>query len=63
MENPEKSELIFSELYKLRDDNNRRFVRAWRRLHELDPGAFADYQRAISENDEKITRLMRLLCE
>ncbi len=54
---------VFAKLYRLRDDNNRLFVRAWQRLHTLDPEFFQSYQMAISENDAKITRLMRWLCK
>lgn len=45
-------------LYTLRDANNRLFVKAWRRLQELDPVMWKEYQQGISDNDRKITELM-----
>ncbi len=53
----------FRRLYELRDENNKWFVSAWRRLRELDQSFWAEYQQRISDNDEEITKLMRSLCE
>lgn len=56
-------DVAFRNLYTLRDRNNRLFVSAWKRLKELDPEFWANYQIQISINDEEITQLMRALCE
>ena len=45
-------------LYTHRDANNRLFVKAWRRLQELDPVMWKEYQQGISDNDRKIMELM-----
>jgi hypothetical protein len=50
-------------LYVLRDANNRLFVRAWRRLEELDPEMWKEYQQSISANDRKIADLMAKRCK
>jgi hypothetical protein len=50
-------------LYTLRDANNRLFVKAWRRLEELDPQMWKEYQRDISANDRKIADLMAKQCK
>lgn len=59
----ETTDEAFAELYRLRDENNKLFVRAWKELHRLSPEFFETYQRAISQNDAKITKLMNALCD
>ena len=56
-------DVAFRNLYTLRDRNNQLFVKAWRRLKELDPEFWANYQTQISINDAEITEVMSKLCE
>ncbi len=56
-------ELAFERLYQLRDQNNKRFVSAWKRLKELDPEFWRLHQTAVSRIDREITELMERLCD
>ncbi len=56
-------ELAFERLYQLRDQNNKWFVKAWRRLRELDPEFWRQHQMAVSRIDREITELMEGLCD